>query len=354
MDFDFSHNLGQTIESSRMNFREYITCDFKELVKPVLALIIFLFLGLFFLLMYPLSNLGVTGSLFFLFLISFTIILVVLFFWFGYIVLWLTESKALHLVLKQSFHEQKYVDTLQDSIKFRRRIFIGSLISNLISFSLLIIFYVLFLFFIIGIVFLNLNSNIQIVFPILFSVFIIFALVFVLIIIKLTPLQLYPSILLIENKLNYSAALNRSFQLLPGWKNKIKFIISYIILIYLVNFASQFIIMAIIFGMFVVLLFISIFLHLNAAGLLSIFALTFVITFFLSLLIFTEMQNIVIGSFHGQCYLNVTGVNTKVSMKNSMLEPQINTQIVYCVNCGQPLTPEQKFCSSCGVPIKEN
>lgn len=48
MEFEFSKNLGRTIDLSRENFREYIRGDIKYLIKPfiLLLLIIPLFFGL--------------------------------------------------------------------------------------------------------------------------------------------------------------------------------------------------------------------------------------------------------------------------------------------------------------------
>ena len=112
MSFEFSKNLGKTIDLSRENFREYIKTDFKYILKPIIVL--FLSILLFFTI-FLVPNIGNANSLILFFLFDILIIFIS-FVWLSYLVYWLTVSKAYHVLSKYENFKHTYEETLLFSV----------------------------------------------------------------------------------------------------------------------------------------------------------------------------------------------------------------------------------------------
>lgn len=341
VDYNFSINIRRTIDIASKNLKDFIKKDFKYILVPFFTF--FVFLNAFGFLIIGISPNSTIYSTIGLFLLLLTIPLL---FYTGYLFTWLSATKSFHVVQEYTKGENSYVNTLEMTKKSKLRPFIGTIISGLIIFAIAVaVYFVVFVVLFGAIRFGNINP-LQ-----FFSLFLIAEIAPLLLIsYLLIPLQMYPSILLIEDKIGYQEGISRSFKLLTGWKTKIKFFLLYYILNYITNLVLEVALFAIIVGTIIVALFIYTIIH---GTLFWIVIIELVIVIFSLFMAFTiEAETIVSGTFYGQSYVNLALPDlmppSKVSYTN-MGNVGVNK---YCVNCGQPLDGSSIFCPNCGAPVK--
>lgn len=263
------------------------------------------------------------------------------------------ESKAYYVVNKYSDLKKTYENTLKNTIKYRSRLFTGSLISNVLVFLIVGLLYFGFIFGIFLTIVVVPNENFGSVVILVMLLFLIFSIIGAYILFKLIPLQLFPTVLIMEPERGFTEGMRRSFRILQGWKNKLKFIASQAILAYIVSFVAQIIFGALIFGVLIGLFFVVILLNLNTVAFVMVFIIGGVISVVIYIIGLIEGQSIVLGTFHGQSYINLVKPELMDEQANASKYQHPNPPgIYYCVNCGQTLSSEQNFCPVCGEPVK--
>lgn len=357
LEFQFGTNLSKTIDLSRENIREYFREDFKYLIKPIVTLFLSL-LVFFVLLMFPIGyNVSVSPSIIYLIVVVFLFVILFSILWFSYIVTWLMASKAYHTITKYSKPKQGYAESLRETIGARFRVFLGSTIANLVVLAVVIIVYVG-LFLLVGTLIIAIPyANFGTIIILLMLMVIVLALVAIYLVFRMIPLQLYPTVLIMEREEGYGSGFKRTFDIMPGWKNKIKFFFAQAILSYLVSFVAQFVLFAFIFGAIFVFFFVVLVLNLNGLFAILLFIITDGLLFGIYFIGLVEAENIVLGTFHGQSYINLVkpefmDVDVNYQKYQSSYTTAVQPNAVYCTNCGQLLTSEQNFCPACGQPVK--
>ncbi len=343
MEYNFGNNFRKSIDFTSKNLKEYVKTDFRYLIVPFLMLfgfIISIGYGIVIFLENKGKNLNLLGPP----ILLAVLFLLIFFSWLVYVISWLIHSKTYHVSELYRKSETKYNESLNQTVKSRRRVFIGSLISGLISFSLLIVLNLI----LEGLLFLVLNRTTLVIslFPLLLYIEIIPSII---IGFFLVPLEIYPSVLLIEKDLGYIEGIKRSFHILKGWTNKIKFFLLAMLLIYIVNFILEFVLIGVLFGSIFVIVIVIFTLHLTGytALLTGIVLFALVISFLLMMVI--EIEGIVLGNFYGQSYVNLVHPDLEYGpVKKTDVQQYYSQAITYCTNCGQQLTAVQMFCPNCG------
>ncbi|MHA1984355.1 MAG: hypothetical protein ACW967_08370 [Candidatus Hodarchaeales archaeon] len=132
---------------------------------------------------------------------------------------WLMVAKSYHVVELQHDSKSDYRKILQETKKYRLRVFLGVLISAIITLIPTMILY--------GILFLGLlvspSGEISVILVNFLLFYLLFIVGIIIILYFLIPLQIYPTILVMEPNISYIDGLKRSFKLLSGWKTKLKF-----------------------------------------------------------------------------------------------------------------------------------
>ena len=352
MDYDFSRNLRRTIDFSSENFKEFFKTDVKYLFIPI-SILILLFFGVFSFFLVPniqLTTASVRSFIVITFLVSIGIII-----WLSYITTWLTQSKSYYFLNKFSNPKLSYEEVLFTTKKYRLRVFIGTLINALISLSLIGLLYIGFILSMFVLFSLVINSPSITLIVVLITFFILYLILILYSLFKLIPLQLYPTVLINESNIGYSEGLKRTFQILPGWKNKIKFVILQLLLSYIVSFVAEMIFLGLFFGTFIVLVIFAVLI--KASGNIAIFILLggILISFGVYMIGIIEAENIVIGTFYGQSYVNLARPDLFYDEINKeKINKPFQQQGLYCTNCGLFLTLEQNFCPNCGKPVEKD
>ena len=343
LEYNFGNNLRKVINFSTSNGREYIKNDAKYLIVPFILLFSLIFalvdsIWIFFTSTpynYAILRSGIS---------IFLVLLVIFLIWVSYIINWLIQSKSYHVLELYQNPSATYKNTLNVTVKSRLRVFVGIFISGTISGSIILATYVIL------ILFLFFTANRGPSFISILPFFIYLDLIPILIItFLLLPLQIYPSVLLIEKDLSYINGIKRSFKILTGWTNKLKFFVLNALLMYIVNFITEFLLFGfILVGFFGGIILIGT-LHLSgqAATILIISDIAF--CFSLYTIILMEIDGIVTGNFYGQSYVNLVHPELDIGLVNkAKFQPGYYPQITFCTNCGNQLTQQQLFCPVCG------
>ncbi|MHA2336950.1 MAG: hypothetical protein ACXACX_06595 [Candidatus Hodarchaeales archaeon] len=145
----------------------------------------------------------------------------------------------------------------------RLRLFIGTIITGLIAGGVVTVLYI---FYILGAFYFVFSQS---VYASAFPFLILTALFFVGIIIVtylLIPLSLFPTVLLIETDKGYIECIKRSYQLLPGWKIKLKYMFLVFLVTYIINFVIQFVMGILLYILFFFGIFFAFSFHLDFFG----------------------------------------------------------------------------------------
>ena len=348
MDYNFSNNLRKTVDFSSQFGKEYVKNDFKYLLIPFLCLFTIMFSLLYsiFTLIENYSSANV--SLIIPELITVLVILVVFILWSAYVLTWLIHSKSYHIVQSYTNPGTSYRETLNKTVKFRFRVFIGSVIYGFITFGVMVILYAalfLLLYFLTGSI-LDFRFFVSIFYLAVLGPAFVIMYFFV-------PLQIYPSVLLIENNLGYKEGIKRSFEILAGWKNKLKFIVLYLLLTYIASFIMEFVLIGIIIVGFFVILFFVLGLHLTGATafLFVIFGVSFGFAIYITMTI--EVNGIITGNVYGQSYINLVHPELDLGpVKKPYFEQEFYSKPHYCTNCGSQIQPNTLYCANCGQKVQ--
>ena len=351
MGYKFSKNLQRTIDISRENFRQYFKTDLKLLIKPLVAYFLVL-MAFFAVLIFPLSyNFQINITLYLVLLLITLILTIAGFLWFGYIVAWLTQSKAVYVMQKYENPSRTYREVLEYTKDVRARAFFGTLITGFIVFAVIFTFYIAFVIVLITSVFLFINSQSTVYLFVLIGLTLIFLILFVFIFLRLIPLSLYPTVLMIEKDKSYGNAIRRAYEILPGWKNRVKFIVVQGLLSYIVSLVGEFLFFGLIFGSIIASLIIFSLIRISPEMLFILIFLVIVIVSTIFLIGLTEIQNIVLGSFYGQSYVDLVRPDLLEDFNNTKYKNQDQSTELFCTNCGHAVIKEQQFCQNCGTPL---
>ena len=347
MDYNFSNNLRKTVDFSSQFGREYIKNDFKYLLIPFLTLFTLMFSMLYTILIIienKYSNFNQIMSE----LITMLVIFIIFVLWSAYILTWLIHSKAYHIVQTYTNPGTTYRETLDNTVKFRFRVFIGSVIYSLITFGVIVFLYaILFL-----LLYLLGGPTPDFQFFVSISYLSVIGPTFV-IMYFLVPLQIYPSVLLIENNLGYKDGIKRSFEILSSWKNKLKFIVLYLLLIYIANFIMEFVLIgAGLVSLFVIIVVVfGLHLTVTNAILFGIFVISLGVAIYTT--IFIEVNGIITGNVYGQSYINLVHPELDSGpVKKSSYDQGYVSKPFFCTNCGSQLQPNTLYCPTCGQKIQ--
>lgn len=342
MDFNFSDNFSNIFNNMSRNGRNYFKTDLKYYLIFLSGVI--LFFSLYFLFIFPLIFIEN-----FYFTILLTIGLFLLSFLIGmYYLNWFIVSKAYHVLKLNEGIEIDYKKSLEDTKKYRLRSFIGMLITAGLAFIPI--------FFILSIFVFSLFSSPEGFLIAFRSNILLFNIIYLGVVILLSylliPLQIYPTLLTIEPDLGYVQGIKRSFNIISGWKTKLKFILLMYILQMIVNFFSQIIIfgLVIVIIMGFVLMFVIFQLNIEV-GLIFIFV-GFSTILIAIITIVGISQSIVTGSLYGQAYVSLARPELlENKIKKTPYYFKRNSIPIFCSNCGFEFGSDAKYCTSCGREI---
>lgn len=369
MSFDFGNNLRKTVDLSQTHLREFIKTDFKYLIFPFLSIFTFIF-GFLFVILNAFEKRYATGADLISELLFFMLLAFILFIVSDYLLMWLNASKSYFIHRLYNDSTSTYKITLDETRPFRGRVFIASIIEMIISLILSTAIYVVFIVLLILVS--NGNSNLYIIianasnFQMIPSLIVSFLLI---------PLQLYLPIMLIEKNTGYIDGIKRSFKVLSGWENKVKYLLLAGLLGLIIGFIMDFVFL----GVFFVSIFGLIFLYfalvkigITLTGYVGwmflIVCVSLILAVFFTILI--EILLIVTGAMNGQVYVNL--VHPELDQTQNQLaykqnyypnypsnnppnfipaNAPINSPVTYCTNCGNQLNATQKFCPICGQKV---
>ena len=369
MSFNFENNLRKTINFSQIHAKEFFKTDMKYLMVPFLTVFSFIFGTLFIILNAFSSNYNSTPA-FFQSVILLLIISFILLFASDYYLMWLNTSKSYHIEKLYNNQNVTYKNTLDETKPYRLRVFISSIIEFGITFILTSMIDLIFLF--IFILFSSGNINYLSLFSIISNLQIVPELIIGILTI---PLQLYLPIMLIEKKLGYIDGIKRSFNVLTGWVNKLK----YLALTFVLGLIIGFILQMLFLGVFFVSIFGLLFLYIGLVNIgitltgytgwvVLIICIAVILAIFITFSIETLL--IVTGCLNGQVYVNL--VHPELDQTQSQLgkqqyyypnypptappnynsiSPPNTSHGSYCTNCGNQLSKNQIYCPNCGQKI---